>query len=79
MPPSSAKTSRGNVETTYPHDFADGSRAHIATETFIPTDAPDANWEQTGIIPDIEIEQAWYEFATPDDDQALIAAIEQLE
>lgn len=71
------QTSRGNVETTYPHDFADGSRAHIATETFIPAQAPDANWEETGIIPDIEIIQAWYDFATPEEDLALTAAIEQ--
>lgn len=71
------QTSRGNVETTHRHDFADGSRAHIAAETFIPADAPDANWEETGIIPDIDVDQAWYEFATPEQDQALSAAIEQ--
>jgi C-terminal processing protease CtpA/Prc len=73
------QTSRGNVETTHRYDFADGSRAHIAAETFIPAYAPDANWEETGIIPDIEIEQAWYEFATPEEDLALTAAIEQFE
>ena len=73
------QTSQGNVETTHRHDFSDGSRAHIADETFIPADAPDANWEETGIIPDIEILQTWYEFATPEDDLALLAAIEQLE
>jgi len=71
------QTSRGNVETTHRHDFADGSRAHIAAETFIPTDAPDANWEETGIIPDIAVDQAWYEFSTPEEDQALTTAIEQ--
>ena len=73
------QTSRGNVETTHRHDFADGSRAHIAAETFAPADAPNANWEETGIIPDIEVDQARYEFATPEEDQALIAAIEQFE
>ncbi|MBK8906281.1 MAG: hypothetical protein IPM53_34210 [Anaerolineaceae bacterium] len=73
------QTSRGNVETTHRHDFTDGSRAHIADETFIPADAPDANWEETGIIPDIEVIQAWYEFATPEEDLALTAAIEQFE
>ncbi len=71
------QTSRGNVETTHRHDFTDGSRAHIADETFIPADAPDANWEETGIIPDSEVIQAWYEFATPEEDLALIAAIDQ--
>lgn len=71
------QTSRGNVETTHRHDFTDGSRAHIADETFIPADAPDANWEETGIIPDNEVIQAWYEFATPEEDLALIAAIDQ--
>ncbi len=71
------QTSRGNVETTYRYDLADGSRIHIATETFTSADAPDANWEETGIIPDIAIDQVWYEFATPEEDLALIAAIEQ--
>ena len=71
------QTSRGNVETTHRHDFTDGSRAHIADETFIPADAPDANWEETGIIPDSEVIQAWHEFATPEEDLTLIAAIDQ--
>lgn len=71
------QTSRGNVETTHRHDFTDGSRAHIAAETFIPADMPDANWEESGIVPDITVNQLWYEFATPEEDQALIAASEQ--
>lgn len=73
------QTSRGNVETTHQHNFSDGSRAHIAAETFLSADAPDANWEETGIIPNIEIIQAWYEFATPEEDLALTAAIEQFD
>lgn len=73
------RTTVGNVETVLAYPFADGSLAWIAAETFTPADAPDADWEQTGIIPDIEINQAWHEFASPEDDQALMAAIEQLE
>lgn len=70
-------TTVGNVETIYPYDFADGSRAWIAGETFSPVNL--ANWEQTGIIPDIEVNQLWHTFATVEDDKVLSAAIEQMQ
>jgi C-terminal peptidase prc len=65
----------GNIETLYGYDFEDGSRAWIAQETFRPPSG--ADWEKTGIIPDVEIPLDWDEFTIEDDPQ-LEAALDLL-
>lgn len=66
----------GNVEAVWGHDFADGSGAWIAQETFVPPSG--ANWEQTGVIPDVEIVLGWDEFAGQEADLVLNRALELL-
>jgi carboxyl-terminal processing protease len=61
------RTTPGNVEIVYGYDFEDGSRAWIAQETFCPPSGTD--WEQTGIVPDVEIPLDWDEFTVEDDPQ----------
>lgn len=69
------RTTYGNIEILYGYDFEDGSRAWIAQETFRPPSGTD--WEQTGIVPDVEIPLDWDEF-TVDDDPQLGAALDLL-
>ncbi len=69
------RTTLGNIETTYGYDFEDGSRAWIAQEVFRPPSG--ADWEETGIIPDVEIPLDWDEFTIEDDPQ-LDAALDLL-
>ncbi|VAW43186.1 hypothetical protein MNBD_CHLOROFLEXI01-1975 [hydrothermal vent metagenome] len=70
------QTTRGNVEFIQAFDFADGSRAFIAIGKFIPSSG--SNWEETGIEPDVMIDQGWHEFYQLEDDLALQAAIKWL-
>lgn len=69
------RTTDGNVETLWGIDFEDGSRAWIAVETFRPPSG--ADWEESGIVPDIEIPLDWDEF-TPQEDPQLQAALDWL-
>lgn len=69
------RTTDGNVEILSGHDFEDGSQAWIAQETFRPPSGTD--WEETGIVPDVEIPLDWDEFTVEDDPQ-LAAAVELL-
>ncbi len=69
------ETTEGNVELLWGYDFEDGSRAWIAHETFRPRNHPDENWEETGIIPDIEVPSEW-DLITDETDPALQAALE---
>lgn len=55
------QTSLGNVEILHGYDFDDGSRIWIAEETFDPF-ISHANWEVTGIIPDVEAHADWDTF-----------------
>lgn len=72
------ETTGGNVEVLYPYDFIDGSRAYIARNSFRPINDPDADWEATGIIPDLEILAEWDEY-TIENDPVILAAMEQLD
>lgn len=67
------ETSLGNVERLSGYDFEDGSQLWIAAETFVPEHSK-ANWEETGIVTDIETHADWdtYNFAT---DPAIAAAL----
>ncbi len=69
------RTTDGNVETLWQVDLEDGSRAWIARETFRPPSG--ANWEESGIIPDVEIPLDWDEF-TAETDEQLWAALDLL-
>lgn len=71
------QTTLGNVETLTGYDFADGSRAWIAHETFDPDDATYGPWEETGIVPDVNAPVRWDLF-TEADDPALAAALDLL-
>jgi carboxyl-terminal processing protease len=65
----------GNVETLWRSDLEDGSRAWIASETFRPPNG--ADWEESGIVPDVEIPLDWDEFTVEADPQ-LQAALDWL-
>jgi carboxyl-terminal processing protease len=68
------QTTLGNVEILLPYSFEDGSEALIAHETFTPAGQPDANWEQTGIVPDVHAPTRWDLFSEAND-PALAAAV----
>ena len=65
----------GNIELLRGYDFADGSRAWIAHEVFIPRNHPEEDWEVTGIIPDLEVFSNWDE-VTLEIDPVVQAAID---
>jgi carboxyl-terminal processing protease len=70
------QTSLGNVEVLNAFDFDDGSILWIASETFVSAFSDD-NWEQTGIIPDVEAYAEWDTFYF-DTDPAIRASVELL-
>jgi carboxyl-terminal processing protease len=70
------QTSLGNVEILHGYDFEDGSQLWIAEETFDPSGS-DANWEETGIIPDVEAHADWDTFIF-ETDPAIPAALSLL-
>lgn len=65
----------GNVETLWGYDFEDGSRAWIAHDSFRPLNNQDADWETTGIIPDLFVPSDWEDY-TISNDPAVLAALE---
>ena len=67
----------GNVEQLHEYDFEDGSRAWIASATFEPVGEANGIWEQTGIIPDVNVPTRWDLF-TEADDPGLAAAVDLL-
>lgn len=67
------QTSLGNVEILHGYDFDDGSRLWIAEDTFVPS-VSQANWEETGIIPDVEAHADWDTF-TFETDPAIAASL----
>lgn len=71
------QTTLGNVETLEGYDFEDGSRAWIAQERFAPVNHPKADWEKTGIIPDVQAYADWDTF-TFDNDPSVAAAVKLL-
>ena len=71
------ETTGGNVELLLGYDFADGSSAWIAHDTFHPLNHPEANWELTGIVPDLSVPSAW-DLYTLDTDPAVRAALDYL-
>jgi C-terminal processing protease CtpA/Prc len=70
------ETSLGNVEVLHGFNFDDGSQVWIAAETFHSAFS-DANWEQTGIVPDVDAVADWSTF-TFDSDPAVAASVKLL-
>lgn len=70
------QTSLGNVEILHGYDFEDGSRLWIAEDTFDPP-VSDENWEETGIIPDVEAHADWDTFIF-ETDPAIAASLSLL-
>jgi carboxyl-terminal processing protease len=67
------ETSTGNVEVLHGYNFEDGSQLWIASESFYPAHS-DENWEETGIVPDLEAYANWDSF-TFDNDPSIAAAL----
>ncbi|HJS18630.1 MAG TPA: S41 family peptidase [Anaerolineales bacterium] len=72
----SGETSLGNVEVLNRYQFEDGSQVWLATETFFPAHS-DENWEETGIVPDIQAFADWETF-TFETDPSIAAALSLL-
>ena len=70
------ETSLGNVEVLHGYDFDDGSQIWIAAETF-DSAFSDTNWEETGIIPDVQAFAEWDSFYF-ETDPSIAAAINLL-
>jgi carboxyl-terminal processing protease len=68
------ETTLGNVEQLRAYDFEDGSRAWIVSATFEPLGLAPGIWEETGIIPDVNVPTRWDLF-TEATDPALAAAV----
>jgi carboxyl-terminal processing protease len=71
------ETTTGNVETLHSFHLNDGSVVWLATERFVPTQDPAADWGHSGIVPDIEVVSDWVDF-TFASDPAIPAALESL-
>jgi carboxyl-terminal processing protease len=67
------ETSLGNVEVLHGYDFEDGSQLWIASEAFYPAHS-DENWEETGIVPDLQAYADWDSF-TFDNDPSIAGAL----
>ncbi|MCC6300571.1 MAG: PDZ domain-containing protein [Anaerolineales bacterium] len=70
------ETSLGNVEVLNGYDFEDDSQLWIAAETFYSATS-DTNFEETGIVPDLEAYAPW-DTITFETDPSIKAALELL-
>ena len=70
------QTSLGNVEVLNQYGFDDGSIMWLASETF-QSAFSNANWEQSGIVPDVQAFAGWDTFYF-DTDPAISASLELL-
>ncbi len=67
------QTTLGNVEILHGHDLSDGSRLWLAEERFVPLHSQ-ADWEKTGIVPDVQAFAGWETF-TFETDPSVAAAV----
>ncbi len=67
------QTTLGNVEILHGHNLSDGSLLWLAEERFVPLHSP-ADWEKTGIIPDVQAYADWDTF-TFETDPSVAAAV----
>lgn len=70
------ETSLGNVEVLHGYDFEDGSQVWVAAETFHSAFS-NTNWEETGIVPDVQAFAAWDTFYF-ENDPSVAAAVKLL-
>jgi carboxyl-terminal processing protease len=70
------QTTLGNVEILHDHNFSDGSRLWLAEERFVPLHSH-ADWEKTGIVPDVEAYADWDTF-TFETDPSVAATVQLL-
>ncbi len=70
------ETSLGNVEVLHGYDFEDGSQVWLAAETFHSAFS-NTNWEETGIVPDVQAFAPWDTFYF-DTDPSIAAAVDLL-
>jgi carboxyl-terminal processing protease len=70
------QTTLGNVEVLHGHSFSDGSRLWLAEERFVELHST-ANWEKTGIIPDVQAYADWDTF-TFETDPSVASAVQLL-
>jgi carboxyl-terminal processing protease len=70
------ETSLGNVEVLHGYDFEDGSQVWIAAETFHSAFS-ESNWEETGIVPDLQAFAEWDSFYF-ETDPSIAAAVKLL-
>jgi len=70
------ETSVGNVEVLHGYDFEDGSQIWLAAETFHSAFSS-ADWEETGIVPDVQAFAEWDTFYF-ETDPSLAAALQLL-
>ena len=70
------ETSLGNVEVLHGYNFEDGSQVWLAAETFISAFS-DNNWEETGIVPDVQAFAEWDTFYF-ETDPSIAAAVNLL-
>ena len=70
------ETSLGNVEVLHGFTFEDGSQVWLAAETFTSAFS-DENWEETGIIPDVQAFAEWDTFYF-ETDPSIAAAVHLL-
>jgi len=68
------ETTPGNVETLHGYIFDDGSQLWMAQERFDPA-ASHADWEASGIVPDVIVDADWDTF-TFETDPAVAAALD---
>ena len=70
------ETSLGNVEVLHGYNFEDGSQVWIAAETFTSAFSNE-NWEETGIVPDVQAFAEWDTFYF-ETDPSIAAAVNLL-
>ena len=70
------ETSLGNVEVLHGYDFEDGSQIWLAAETFHSAFS-NTNWEETGIVPDVQAFAEWDTFYF-ETDPSIAAAVNLL-
>lgn len=70
------ETSLGNVEVEHGYTFEEGSQLWIASERFYPAHS-DEDWEETGIVPDVQAFADWGTF-TFETDPSIAAALSLL-
>jgi C-terminal peptidase prc len=70
------ETSLGNVEVLQGYSFDDGSQIWLAAETF-DSAFSDTNWEETGIVPDVQAFAEWDTFYF-ETDPSIVAAMNLL-